>query len=306
MTTTLTPPKNQSSQRRITKNKRYTRSDHGVKKPKGQLMKWVGNKYKFAEQIASIFPEKYNNYFEPFVGTGAVLATVSPEKAYACDTLSPLIHLWRLIQEEPEEVLLFYSKSYESFKKDKKGTYEKTKNRFNKSKHGLDLLMLSRSCYGGVVRFTKEGEMSTPVGVHNLISPESFEKRFWEWRDRVKNVKFIDSSFENLFDMAEEGDLIYCDPPYVDSQKILYGAQSFSLKHLYEKIEEAKNKGVFVVLSIDGIKKSGKNNVKINPPEDLFKREFFVDRGFDMLRRFQMNGDSMEKELVKDRLLLTW
>jgi DNA adenine methylase len=49
-----------------------------------------------------------------------------------------------------------------------------------------------------------------------------------------------------------------------------------------------------------------KNRVnKIEWPERLFAREEVVNIGRSMLRRFQMTGETLEAEVVKDRLLLT-
>src|SRR2546423_1628111 len=72
--------------------------------PPKQFLKWVGNKQRFAEQIAAIFPMQYNRYIEPFVGSGAVLGAMSPHKAIAGDALKPLIDLWVLLKNEPERV----------------------------------------------------------------------------------------------------------------------------------------------------------------------------------------------------------
>jgi DNA adenine methylase len=106
--------------------------------------------------------------------------------------------------------------------------------------------------------------------------------------------------------MAKKGDLIYCDPPYTFSQSILYGAQSFSLENLFEAIIDCKRRGVFVALSIDGTKKSGDFVCDLPIPKGLFEREILVNCGLSMLKRFQMGGTSLEKELVSDRLLLTY
>ena len=45
---------------------------------------------------------------------------------------------------------------------------------------------------------------------------------------------------------------------------------------------------------------------KLPIPKGLFEREAFVNCGRSMLRRFQMNGKSLEEEVVADRLLLTY
>ena len=105
---------------------------------------------------------------------------------------------------------------------------------------------------------------------------------------------------------AGSGDLIYCDPPYSDSQSILYGAQTFSLDHLFVVIEACKRRGAMIALSIDGTKRSGRHSVALPIPKGLFEREILIDVGRSMLKRFQMNGKSLEEEEVSDRLLLTY
>jgi DNA adenine methylase len=61
-----------------------------------------------------------------------------------------------------------------------------------------------------------------------------------------------------------------------------------------------------VALSIDGTKKSGDLICNLPIPAGVFEREVFVNVGRSMLKRFQMNGKTLEKEVVKDRLLLTY
>lgn len=105
---------------------------------------------------------------------------------------------------------------------------------------------------------------------------------------------------------ANPGDLVYCDPPYAYSQSILYGAQRFDLARLIETIEHCKRRGVFVALSIDGTKRSGNLLCDVPLPNGLFEQEALVNCGRSMLRRFQMAGESLEQEVVRDRLLLTY
>jgi DNA adenine methylase len=127
-----------------------------------------------------------------------------------------------------------------------------------------------------------------------------------EWHYRTNGTTFESLHFTAAFDRAEHGDLIYCDPPYTDTQSILYGAQQFSLYRLIEKIDEVKSRGVRVALSIDGSKKSGIHRVLHDFPSGLFENEASITVGSSMLRRFQMGGQSLEGEVVSDRLLLTY
>ena len=148
--------------------------------------------------------------------------------------------------------------------------------------------------------------MSTPCGAHSPISPESFSERVDEWRTRTAGTEFRQMDFREAMDNAKKGDLIYCDPPYTHSQTILYGAQTFSLVDLFECIETCRRRGVRVALSIDGTKKSGAQECALPIPDGLFEQEAFVNCGRSMLRRFQMGGQTLESEMVSDRLLLTY
>jgi DNA adenine methylase len=272
-----------------------------------QLLKWIGNKQRFAHEIIGYFPQSYHTYFEPFLGSGAILGTLAPKSAVASDVLQPLVEIWQTLKNQPDMLKHWYQYRWTSYMSgDRVEQYEAIKAAYNFHPNGADLLFLSRSCYGGVVRFRTDGYMSTPCGIHQPISPNSFDKRVDIWHSRTKNTRFIHSDFEAVMDQAQSGDLIYCDPPYSHTQTILYGAQSFSLQRLFEVIDRCKGRGVYVALSIDGSKKTGQSAYSLPIPQGLFEREAFVNCGRSMLRRFQMEGQTLENEVVADRLLLTY
>ena len=275
---------------------------------KTQLLKWIGNKQRFAHEIASYFPPDLGTYFEPFLGSGAVLGTLAPKRGVGGDGFKPLIEIWDTLSQSPEIVKQWYSERYRSFKSGEKvEQFEKIKAAYNAGPNGADLLFLCRSCYGGVVRFRqRDGYCSTPCGIHDPIHPDSFNERVNQWRRRTSGTEFVHANYDQTMQRAECNDLVYCDPPYTHSQTILYGAQAFSLTRLFGVIAECKSRGVYVALSIDGTKRTGTFLCDLPIPEGLFKREIFVNCGRSMLRRFQMAGESLENEVVHDRLLLTY
>jgi DNA adenine methylase len=275
---------------------------------KQQLLKWVGNKQRFADEIASYFPDYFGTYYEPFLGSGAVMGTLAPQKGVVSDTFLPLMEIWKTLKEDPALVKSWYRERWSLLEKDtKQQVYEQVKASYNQRPNGADFLFLSRACYGGVVRFRKaDGYMSTPCGVHTPIPPKSFEARVDLWSERIAGTTFHHMDYTEAMDQAVSGDLIYCDPPYSYSQAILYGAQGFSLQKLFSKIRSCKERGVYVALSLDGSKKSGNLVCRVDIPEGLFEREVSVNCGRSMLKRFQMEGKSLENELVSDRLLLTY
>lgn len=287
-----------------------TEEDGSRKVPpfKTQLLKWIGSKQRFAHEIVSYFPPRFKRYIEPFLGSAAVLATLSPEHALGSDVFKPLIEIWQTLHDSPKTLIKWYAdRRHMMMAGEKVAGYEKIKASYNSNPNGADFLFLCRSCYGGVVRFRKvDGYMSTPCGVHTPIPVEAFSKRVQEWRRRTAGTEFRLMDYSEAMSLAKGGDLIYCDPPYKDTQAILYGAQTFSLVKLFENIRCCKSRGVFVVLSIDGTKQSGNRICDVPMPEGLFEREVSVTCGRSMLRRFQMGGQTLEGEVVADRLLLTY
>lgn len=277
-----------------------------------QLLKWIGNKQRFAHEIASMFPLDFGAYYEPFLGSGAVLGTLAPARAVGSDIFAPLIEIWQTLHQDPDLLKEWYQERWirmaEATAQGKKvEAYKRIKASYNANPNGPDLLFLCRSCYGGVVRFRQaDGYMSTPCGVHDPITPNSFAKRVDEWHRRTQGTTFLHMNYERVMDMAQPGDMIYCDPPYTHTQSILYKAQSFELQHLFQVIARCKARGVYVALSIDGTKKSGDKICHLHVPPGLFETEVFVNCGRSMLRRFQMGGQTLEGEIVADRLLLTY
>jgi DNA adenine methylase len=275
-------------------------------KPPKQFLKWIGNKQRFAAEIASYAPEGFNRYFEPFVGSGAVLGTIAPAIGLAGDNHPQLIGMWKLLQAKPESLLEHYKKCRHDFLKSPKTAYERTKASYNASPNPYDLLFLCRSCYGGVVRFRRDGYMSTPVGPHRPISSEELRHRMDGWRGRLRGTQFSVAHFSETMQQATAGDLVYCDPPYSYSQAILYGSQTYRIDELWQSIDRCRRVGAKVILSLDGKKKSGKFTAQFDIPDDLFQRQIMINCGRSMLRRFQRAGETLEDEVVHDRLLLTW
>ena len=273
-----------------------------------QLLKWIGNKQRFAHEITSFFPARFGTYFEPFLGSGAVLGTLFPQHALASDAFGPLMEIWTTLRASPQTLVAWYTERWQAMMRGvKTEEYEKIKAAYNDRPNGADLLFLCWACYGGVVRFRQaDGYMSTPCGIHKPVSPASFSRRVGQWHRRIQGARFATLDFEDAMNSAQRGDLVYCDPPYRHSQSILYGAQGFSLERLFDAIARCKRRGVYVAMSIDGSKKSGNHACHIPLPKGLFDREVLVNCGRSMLRRFQMNGQTLEDEIVADRLLLTY
>src|SRR5260370_29380240 len=176
------------------------------------LLKWIGNKQRFAHQIASYFPADFGTYYEPFTGSGAVLATLAPNRAVGSDSFTPLVEIWKTLKEAPETLKRWYAERWERMAAGPKlEAYEKIKQSYNSGPNAADLLFLCRSCYGGVVRFRKaDGYMSTPCGVHAPVPPGAFAPRLDLWHRRTAGTEFLLLDYAVAMELAQKGDLVYC------------------------------------------------------------------------------------------------
>ena len=281
------------------------------------LLKWIGNKQRVASTIVAHMPTTFNNYYEPFLGSGAVLAELLMQDdtslfphfhhAYGSDILPFLIEIFRSIKDSPDEIIEYYTNEISNYYKNPEEQYKIIKNRFNQNHNAFDFCLLSRTCYSGVIRFRKtDGYMSTPKGPHNPIKPSAFANRVALWAELIQKADFYTESFEEAMLKPQSGDVVYCDPPYTHSQSIIYGAQDFDINVLWDKIAECKERGAYVMLSINSTRESKKKNISIEIPVGLFERELTVNCGTSMIDRLQYSGRDMADEVVHDKLLLTW
>jgi DNA adenine methylase len=282
---------------------------HPAPKPfKTQLLKWVGSKQRLAHAIIAHFPATFGTYHEPFLGSGAVMACLAPARAQGSDSFAPLIEIFQALRTDPQRLKDWYGDRLAFYHAgERTRQYAAIRARYNAAPNGADFLFLCRSCYGGVVRFRRrDGHMSTPLGAHEPMPLTSFARRVDLWADRLKGASFTVMDYQSAMARAHPGDLVYCDPPYSFSQTILYGAQAFHLPDLMTAIATCKARGVHVALSIDGSKGSGTTDCAITFPPGLFTREVSVNLGQSMLKRFQMEGESLDAHGVSDRLMLTY
>lgn len=281
------------------------------------LLKWVGSKRKSAPQIIAHFPKQFNNYYEPFLGSGAVLIELEAKKAkqnfpqfrhaFASDSNKYLIDIFNYVKNNPEKIKEYYSDNINCYMDDKINNYNKIRDKFNKNPNSLDFCLISRTCYGGIIRFRKsDGYLSTPVGPHKPISGKAFAKRVDDWHKLINQVNFVNIDYKEAIKHATKGDVVYCDPPYTHSQNILYGAQDFDINELWQAIAKAKERGAKILVSLNGKRKSGTEDISVIPPKGLFKRIENIDVGISMIDRLRQSGKHMKQDRVTDKLMLTF
>ena len=75
------------------------------------FIKWAGGKRQLLPYIQELMPKTYDNYYEPFIGGGAVLFHLMPQKEVIINDINKaLINVYRQIKYHPNELMQYLTK----------------------------------------------------------------------------------------------------------------------------------------------------------------------------------------------------
>lgn len=240
------------------------------------LIKWTGSKRSQANLIFANFPP-YNNYYEPFLGGGAVLFLAAKLGSVASDLYCPLIDLWQTVQENPDYLIENYRIQWENLQKNLPEYYYLVRKSFNDNPNPLDLNFLMRTCVNGVVRFNGNGIFNNSFHLSRRgMEPERFEKIVRQWNQKIYGVKFLCQDYAETVSLSKKGDFIYFDPPYAGNRQ-RYTA-NLDIKQFFTVLADLNKRDVKWALSFDG--RRGFNDLSYPVPQDLFKRHLLLKSGY--------------------------
>lgn len=242
------------------------------------VIKWSGSKRSQAEEILKNVPDKFNTYFEPFVGGGSVLYAVHPQKAICGDICKPLISLWNEIKERPKELSKAYRLRWNRLQNEGYEAYYSIRDDFNQTHSPEDLMFLSRTCVNGLIRFNTKGEFNNSLHhTRKGINPDTLEKIIEDWSNRIEGATFIAGDYIKTTASASPGDFIYLDPPYFHTVGRYYGTKSIDFKEFIQFMKDLNDRGIKYMLSFDG--KRGNTDYTVALPKELYKRHEFIASG---------------------------
>lgn len=250
------------------------------------FIKWSGSKRSQAEEIVSYFPKSIDTYYEPFLGSGAVLGLLKPIAAIASDINKPLILLWKALQRDPKNISRDYGKKWNALQKQGHTYFYKIRDRFNREQSPLDFLFLTRTCVNGLIRYNKNGEFNnslhhTRKGIH----PDQLEKIIFEWSTLVSKYKFMNLDYRKATQSARKEDFIYLDPPYFNTGTRYFGVINY--QEFTEYLNDLNQKGIRFALSYDG--ERGDKSYVVNIPKKLYQRHLLIHSGNSAFNKVQ-NG----------------
>ncbi len=227
------------------------------------FVKWAGGKRQLLPVITSHIPSKFERYFEPFLGGGAVFFSLVSEerksKWFISDLNSDLTLSYVTIRDRVKELVLSLENHAANYSKNQSSYYYKV--REANPKNDIDkvsrLIFLNKTCFNGLYRVNSKGKFNVPVG--RYVNPNIINKENLFEVSRVlqsKDISIKCQDFEDALKGIGHEDFVYLDPPYqpvsTTASFTSYTDSDFDFsdqKRLYAKFKALDKKGVKVLLS---------------------------------------------------------
>lgn len=223
------------------------------------FVKWAGGKRTLIPAIAQHFPNEVQNYWEPFVGGGAVFFTFAGriERAMLGDTNEDLAITYQVVKDDVEALVERLSEHERAHRRRSGRKYKDGKTYYYRVRdeepaEALDVaarfIYLNKTCFNGLYRVNKAGKFNTPEGKYK--NPDICNA------DRLRRAsKALAKAHIVLGDFSKTqpgpGDFVYCDPPY-DGCFTGYQAAGFNAdeqRRLRDAASQWRQDGATVVLS---------------------------------------------------------
>lgn len=186
------------------------------------FVKWAGGKRQLWNRIWDRTPNDFDTYYEPFVGGGAVLLSLQPQKAVINDTNEQLINVYKQLQKDPRAVIC----KVKDLDKEicDKDYYLSMRAEYNEkiAGHELDsdcaayMIWINKHCFNGLYRVNTKGLFNVPwnkketgrsMDEENLLAIGQYLQN--------NDIRICCSDFETVCKDIKEGDFVYFDSPYV-------------------------------------------------------------------------------------------
>ncbi len=204
------------------------------------FLKWVGGKRQLLSQFEALYPielklKKIKNYYEPFVGGGAIFFDVAQnyevENAFLYDINDELILAYKVIQRDVFKLIEFlyrYEKQYKKLNEEKrKEYYYELRENYNLQRFNIDYnkysenwiprvaqtIFLNKTCFNGLFRFNSKGGFNSPMGRYK--NPKILDEPNLLNVSKLLEIATIKKAdFKEVKNDIKNNSFVYFDPPY--------------------------------------------------------------------------------------------
>lgn len=217
------------------------------------FVKWAGGKRQLLPEIKKRMPKTFNDYYEPFVGGGALAFELALKNTFINDINRALINTYQQITNSTDEFITTVLELDKKIPKGGKEYYYFTRDRFNeklvKSEYDVEqaalFVFLNKHCFNGLYRVNAKGLFNVPYNNSKRSSID--ETHIREVSEYLKTITITVGDFEEACKNAKKGDFIFFDSPYAPLNPTSfesYTKEGFDLEShkrlskLYDKLTE--------------------------------------------------------------------
>jgi DNA adenine methylase Dam len=277
---------------KMTKKKRKTSKAVDTSSFVRPFLKWPGGKYAQLDQIMP-FIGSGKRLIEPFVGAGSVFLNAQGFERYiGGDTSADLIGLYHALQKNPGALVDKARAMFDGYNSEK--GYFDIREKFNRIHYtplerAAALLYLNRHSYNGLMRYNLKGGFNSSYGKYK--APYFPADEMEAFSKLSPSCEFHCQSFVDTIRQAGEGDVLFCDPPYMPLPGkegfTTYTGTTFTDEHQWQLLNEmvaAHQRGARVIAT-------NSSNEKL---VEAYRKAGFNVRDLFARRSMSCKGDSRE------------
>jgi DNA adenine methylase len=239
---------------------------------KHSFLKWAGGKGKVLPSILSVFPSA-TRIVEPFVGSGIVFLNTDHKEILINDINSDLITTYNAIKENPIDLIAECRKLFvpENCTLE---AYNRLRDEFNgivvsRIRKAALFIYLNKHGYNGLCCYNSKGVFNIPFGKYKNVNFSEDAILTMHTRLSQSEVTIENDDFRKIMKLSRQGDVIYCDPPYIP----LSATASFTTYHTHKFVEKDQRDLAALAQEAASIGAT----VIISNHDTLLSREFYKD-----------------------------
>lgn len=230
------------------------------------FLKWAGGKSKLTLGIDSkgAIPPRFDTYYEPFLGGGAVFWYLAWnhrfKHAVLNDSNKELMDCYRVVRDFPDDLLVALQNVEHEYNLDPKPTFERWKAlvpaKLDPVGRAVRTILLNKTGFNGLFRLNRQGVFNVPWGKREkarLFSEETIRACS---KTLNRGVTLLSMDFADMPLPEGPGDVMYFDPPYVPASRTAnftsYTDGKFTMDDQYRVaalFKQLADKGVHVIAS---------------------------------------------------------
>lgn len=266
--------------------------------PARPFLKWAGGKSKLIQQYIPYLPQDFKNYYEPFLGGGAVFFHLKATPAFLTDINSDLINAYCCVRDKVDELIdiLNYHQQQHS------RNYYYWMREFiplTEIERAARLIYLNKTCFNGLYRENSKGKFNVPIGKYK--NPQICNQELLHSVSSVlQSAKIEVNPFEKIINFAKNSnDFVYFDPPY-HPISLTSNFTSYS-RHSFKEVDQIRLRDVCLELARRGVKVMQSNS------DCPFIRELYKDFNiYPVLAPRAINSNAKKRGRVTELVITSY